>query len=457
MNARDTRTVDLIIVGAGPAGVSAAIEARSHGLSVLSLDENAAPGGRIWQALELRGAKDADDAAALRVLQVFRACGADACWRATVWAIDPDGTVYWSEDGATRSARGGFVLLATGTIERPLPIPGWTLPGVMTVGAAQIALKTAGLVPSGKTWMAGQGPLLLLYAVQALRAGGKFAGVLDLSDRGAKWTALRHLPNAARAISDLRKGLGWWREINRAGVQWIRASDLRAEGDDVLTRIHFRAAGRERTEPADLLLLHDGVIPSVQITRALGLAHAWDTAQRCWKPVTDEWGASSLPNLLVAGDGAGVGGALAAGYAGRLAALGAACTLGRIDAATRDAIAVPLRSAHARHLALRPFLDALYAPRPPQLDDATLVCRCEEVAAEKIRAAAKIGALGLNQLKAFTRCGMGPCQGRMCGATAAEVMAAARGVPVDQIEPYRTRFPTKPLTLGELAALNQDA
>jgi bacterioferritin-associated ferredoxin len=131
--------------------------------------------------------------------------------------------------------------------------------------------------------------------------------------------------------------------------------------------------------------------------------------------------------------------------------------LGRIDAATRDTAAMALRAARARHLALRPFLDALYTPRPPRLDDATLVCRCEEVTAGQIRVAARIGALGLNQLKAFTRCGMGPCQGRMCGATAAEVMAAARGVPVEQVEPYRTRFPTKPLTLGELAALNQDA
>jgi bacterioferritin-associated ferredoxin len=161
-----------------------------------------------------------------------------------------------------------------------------------------------------------------------------------------------------------------------------------------------------------------------------------------------------VANLLVAGDGAGVGGALAATFSGRLAALGAAHALGRIDAATRDAAAAPLRAARARHLALRPFLDALYAPRPPRLDDSTLVCRCEEVTAGQIREAAGIGALGLNQLKAFTRCGMGPCQGRMCGATAAEVMAEARGVPVEQVEPYRTRFPTKPLTLGELAALN---
>lgn len=446
-------TVDLLIVGGGPAGVSAAIEARARGLSVLLLDENAAPGGRIWQALEARGAKDADDAAALRVLQDFRACGAEARWRAAVWTIEPDGTVYWSENGASRSAKGTHVLLATGTTERPVPIPGWTLPGVMTVGAAQIALKTAGLVPTVKSWIAGQGPLVLLYAVQAIRAGGRLAGILDLSDPRARWAALPELGSALKAFGELRKGLAWRREIARAGVPWIRATDVRAEGEGALRQVSFRTNGHARTEPADLLLLHDGVIPSVQITRALFLAHEWNAVQRHWRPVTDAWGVTSQANILVAGDGAGIGGALAATFSGRIAALAVACALGRIDVPTRDGAAAPLRAARARYLALRPLLDALYAPLPKRLDDATLVCRCEEVTAGQIRTAAKIGALGMNQLKAFTRCGMGPCQGRMCAATAIEVMAEARGVPVAQIEPLRTRFPTKPVTLGEIASL----
>ena len=448
-------TVDLIIVGGGPAGVSAAIEARARGLSVLLLDENAAPGGRIWQALEARGAKDADDAAALEILRTFRACGAEARWGATVWTIEPEGVVYWSDTGGTHTARGARILLATGTTERPVPIPGWTLPGVMTVGAAQIALKTGGLVPSGQSWIAGQGPLVLLYAVQALRAGGRLAGILDLSDPAARWPALKHLPRALSAFGDLWKGVLWQREIARAGIPWIRAADLCAGGDGALSEITFRAGGGVRREPADLLLLHDGVIPSVQITRALFLAHEWSAVQQHWRPVIDAWGVSSLPTILVAGDGAGIGGALAATCGGRIAALGAACALGRIDTATRDAAAAPWRAAQARYNAVRPLLDALYPPIPKRLDDATLVCRCEEVTAGQIRTAARIGALGMNQLKAFTRCGMGPCQGRMCGATAIEVMAQARGVPVDQIEPLRTRFPTKPITLGEIAALTE--
>ncbi len=248
-------------------------------------------------------------------------------------------------------------------------------------------------------------------------------------------------------------GLAWRREIAQAGVPWISAANLRADGDGQLRRITFRAAGRDRTEPADLLLLHDGVIPSVQITGALGCAHVWDEAQRCWKPQTDIWGVTSQPNVLAAGDGAGIGGAPAAALSGRIAALQVAYLRGRIDVRTRDRSAVRLRAARSHHLAARPMLDALYAPLAFSIDDATPVCRCEEVSAGAVRNAARLGCLGLNQLKAFTRCGMGPCQGRMCAPTAAAVLAEARGVPLKEIEPFRTRFPTRPLSVEALASL----
>jgi NADPH-dependent 2,4-dienoyl-CoA reductase/sulfur reductase-like enzyme len=449
----DAGRIDLIIVGAGPAGTSAALEATARGLSVTVLDENPAPGGRIWQALERRGAADPDEAAALEHLRQFRACPADTRYRAAVWAIEPDGTVFWSEDGVVRSACARQILLATGTTERPMPIPGWTLPGVMTVGAAQIALKTGGLVPEGKVWLAGQGPLLLLYAAQVLHAGGRLAGILDLSDRGARRGALRHLRDALPAWRELAKGLFWRHEIARARVPWLRASALRAEGMDTLTHVSFAVRGRRRSEEAEMLLLHDGVVPSLQISRALGCAHRWNAAQRCWQPATDVWGHSSLPQVLIAGDGAGIGGAAVAAISGRIAGLAAAHALGRINAATRDAAAAPWFALRARHRAIRPLLDALYAPRAPDVADGTIVCRCEEVSAGQIRQAAQLGCLGLNQLKAFTRAGMGPCQGRMCAGTAAEVMAQARGVPVADIEPYRTRFPTRPVTVGALAEL----
>jgi NADPH-dependent 2,4-dienoyl-CoA reductase/sulfur reductase-like enzyme len=243
-------------------------------------------------------------------------------------------------------------------------------------------------------------------------------------------------------MPEIRRGLAWRRRLTQAGIRWIAATEIRAEGTTTLDHISFRARTGWQTEPADLLLLHDGVIPSTQISRALGCAHTWSDTQRCWRPAIDHHGRTSVPNILVAGDGAGIGGAQAAILSGRIAARGLA---------GHDTTA--LRAERARTLAVRPLLDTLFAPRPMRLDDTTLVCRCEEVTAAAIRQAARMGCQGMNQLKAYTRCGMGPCQGRMCGPVGIEVLAEARNVPVSSIEPLRTRFPTKPISVGDLITL----
>lgn len=459
-----TDTFDLAIIGAGPAGLSAAIEARALGASVLVLDENAAPGGQVWRGVEASVAKgkalDADYAVGADLAATFRRSGAEARFGATVWCIEgeapaPATSVFFSIAGAAQKIEAKRVLLATGATERPVPIPGWTLPGVMTIGAAQILLKTAGLAPQGNVWLAGQGPLLRLYAVQALAAGAHLTGILDLSPPVPLGLAL-HLPAMFGASDYVLKGLAWGRKINAAGVPWVRASDLRAEADSdgKLARISFVTGGQSRTEDADLLLLHDGVIPNTQITRALSLPHDWDAAQACWRPRTDPYGRTSLDSIFVAGDGCGILGAQAALISGRVAALAALADIERIAHPEAQRRIGPLKQRLASHIAIRKMLDTLYPPLFPHLDDATLVCRCEEVSAGQVREAVKLGCLGLNQMKSFTRCGMGPCQGRMCAATAAAVMAEASGVPVAEIEPYRGRFPTKPLTLGELAALD---
>lgn len=437
---------DLLVVGAGPAGLGAAVEAARLGLSVMLLDENSAPGGRIWQALEARGAKDADDAAALALIRQFQAGPAQARWNASVWAIEvgalgAGSQVFWSDTDGAHSVFAPAILLATGATERPMPIQGWTLPGVMTVGAAQIAMKTGGLLPDRRTWLAGQGPLLLLYANQVLDAGGQIAGVIDLSDGLAPFRAMRHLSLAA--WPEIRRGLAWRRRLSNAGVRWVAASDVRAEGGPTgLRAVSFQARGKWHTEDADLLLLHDGVIPSVQLTRAIGCVHTWSDTQHCWHPSVDASGRTSVPGILVAGDGAGIGGAVAAVLSGRIVALGLA---GGDPSA--------LIAERARYLAARPLLEALFPPRPMRLADTTLVCRCEEVTAGAVRQAAAAGCQGMNQLKAYTRCGMGPCQGRMCGPVAIEVLAEASGVPVSAIEPLRTRFPTKPVSVGDLTSL----
>jgi bacterioferritin-associated ferredoxin len=177
--------------------------------------------------------------------------------------------------------------------------------------------------------------------------------------------------------------------------------------------------------------------------------------QLTWKPETDLWGATSMPGLTVAGDGAGIAGAEAAAERGRIAALGAAHRLGKIEAALRDRDAAASRATLHRFARGRRFLDTLYRPakafRIPQGD--TIVCRCEEVTAERIRATVPLGATGPNQMKSFLRCGMGPCQGRMCGLTVAELIADERKISPQEVGYYRLRSPVKPIALGELAAM----
>ncbi|GGJ10122.1 FAD/NAD(P)-dependent oxidoreductase [Neoroseomonas lacus] len=447
-------TIDLAIIGAGPAGMAAAIEARALGLSVLVADESAAPGGQVFRAAEAAARDPAiapDIGPGLPLIEAFRASGATYRPATTLWHLDPaEGALSLAAAGQAETIIARRIILATGALERPVPIPGWTLPGVMGAGAAQILLKTAGVVPSRKTVLAGQGPLVWLLAVQLARAGapplvletrrGGIAAALAKAGTGL-WAGRRMLA----------KGLALIAEARRAGVRVVTGvRNLRAEGTDRIERVTWDGG----ITPCDTLLLHEGVIPATQVSRAIGLDHAWDAAQHCWRPVVDAVGATSLDRIAVAGDGAGIGGWEAATAAGRLAGLDAARRLGALGEDAFAARAAAPLAARAAALELRPFLDALYSPAPALLApaDATIACRCEEVTAGAVRAAARLGATGPNQLKAYLRCGMGPCQGRLCAPTVAALIAEVHHLPPEAVPPLRPRAPYKPISVGMLAA-----
>ncbi len=456
---------DLVVVGAGPAGLAAAVEAAGLGLSSLVLDEQEAPGGQIYHAIEAAADARPDDVAVLgedyrygaALVRTFRAAGVAYRPGANVWQVEGDGSLGYSVGGAAHVVSGRRVLVATGAMERAVPLPGWTLPGVMGAGAAQLLLKSAGMVPEGRVVVAGNGPLLLLVAAQLVAAGAEVAALLETTDWRDYRAAARYLPAALRAHHYLVKGLALRRTLRRAGVPiHSGVRDLAALGDGRVERVRFTRGGRSREIAAATLLLHAGVVPNTQITRQAGCAHEWYAPQRYWRPVVDAWGNTSVGAVMVAGDGGGVFGARAAEIGGRIAALEAGRALGALTERMRDRRAAPLRAGLRRERAIRPLLDHLFRPEPwiaAPTDDATVVCRCEEVSAGALREAVALGCLGPNQAKAFTRCGMGPCQGRICGLTVAEVIAAARGVAVAEVGCLRIRPPIKPLTLGELAAI----
>jgi len=458
------RRTDVLVIGAGPAGMAAAATAARHGACVTLLDEQSRPGGQIYRDVDRSGPEraailGADYLHGAKLTQEMRDAAVTHIDSAVVWAIEDRFRVSYSRQGRGAQIAADAVILATGALERPMPVPGWTLPGVMTAGAGQILLKQSGVLPR-RAVLVGCGPLLYLIAAQMVRAGTPPAALVETQTRGDLIGAARHLDGALRGWRYLAKGLGLLSEIIRARVpRHTGATGIAIEGDSRAEAVTFESGGRTHRSACDTVLLHHGVVPNTQAARSLGVPHRWDTAQQCFSPQVDSWGATEVAGVLVAGDGAGIGGAGVAELSGRIAALAAAEWLGLIAVAERDRLAAPLRRARIRERAVRPFLDAAYPPFAGALApaDTTIVCRCEEVTAGDIRGYARLGCLGPNQAKAFGRPGMGPCQGRYCGLSVTSLLSQANGQSPDETGYFRIRPPLKPVTLGELADMDDSA
>ena len=453
---------DVLVIGAGPAGLAAATTCAQHGLSVALVDEQPSPGGQIYRATadgplahsDILG-DDYRNGAAL--VAAFQRSGSQYLPLTTVWSLSRHGggfEIALSKSRSAAIAHARAIVIATGALERPFPIPGWTLPGVMMAGAAQALLKTSAMVAQDGVVLAGNGPLLWLVAWQYLRAGAPPRALLDTTPRGRLAQSLRHAPSFA-ASSYFAKGLSLVRDVRR-NVKIVEYVDaLEIVGEDAARAIRYRAAGQAGSMDVAHVFLHQGVVPDINLASALGCAIAWDDANACFRPVVDEWGGTSVAGVYIAGDGAGIAGAQAAAIRGRLAALALANAHGRLPGDERDRVARPLLRALSQALRGRRFLDALYRPddgfRIPQGD--TVACRCEEVRAATIARAAREGCAGPNQAKSYTRCGMGPCQGRYCGLTVTEIIARETARTPAEVGALHARFPLKPVTLAEVASL----
>ena len=451
---------DFAIIGAGPAGLSAAVLGAELGLSTVLLDEQASPGGQIYRAVEqapksLQSILGPDYSHGVQLVRSLRNSEVDYQPNASVWQLNREREIGLLQNGQARFIMATRVLIASGALERPFPIPGWTLPGVMTAGAGQILLKAGSLLPQQSVVLAGCGPLLYLLAWQYLQAGVSISALLDTTPKANYRAAAPHLPGLLGLPAYLRKGLSMLKAIRAAGIPYHKhITGLRALGEQQLEAVEYEQNGRWQRLDASLLLLHQGVVPNVQMSRVAGCEHIWGEDQLCWKPKLDAWGNSTIEDLMIAGDNGGILGARAAKLSGQLAALDCAYKLGKLQQAERDRRAAPLHKQINKERKARRFLDVLYKPLPQfrsPPDDNTLVCRCEEVTAGEIRRTVELGCLGPNQTKSFCRAGMGPCQGRLCGLTVAEVIAQKRGVSVSEVGYYRLRPPLKPITLGQLA------
>jgi len=452
---------ELIVIGAGPAGMAAAQQAAELGVDVAVIDEQPHPGGQIYRQVDHSPLTDAnvlgpDYAYGKQQVLSFRQANIEYLANASVWLIDESGLIGVLLGDECHSVLAQKIIIACGAQERPMPFPGWQLPGVMTAGAGQVLLKSAGLIPESVV-LAGSGPLLLLLATQYLKAGVKIRALVDTRPSRSWLKSLRYLPSALGATDYLVKGLSMLMVIRRARISVYRnVSDLQAEGDEQIAALSFKCNGSPVRLQTELLLIHQGVIPSLQLSQLAGCEQIWSDAQQCWTTRANRWGKTSQENIFVSGDSAKIIGARAASFSGRLAALQACYELNKLDEARRNKLASPVQQSMNRHCSIRPFLDVFYRVDDGFIvpADETMICRCEEIYTSEIRQVAQLGCLGPNQAKAFSRCGMGPCQGRQCGQTVNAILAREQGRSHEDTGYYRIRPPIKPVTLGQLASMD---
>lgn len=442
-----------LVVGAGPAGIRAAQALAAAGLRPLVVDEAPACGGQIYRQ------RLVPDERTTRALYGSEARKAEALHRdfaaladridywpqALLWNLR-EGSADIAVAGENRRVAYDGLILATGATDRVLPIPGWTLPGVFTLGGAQVALKAQGCAIGQRVVFVGSGPLLYLVAWQYMKAGIDVAAVLDTAPFSAKFAMLRGLSLFPAVVL---RGMRFVAELRLRGVAiHYGVEDVRIEGEEGVSGIAWRQAGRERRIACDGVGYGLALRSETQAADLAGCAFRFDRRDRAWLPKRDAAGRTSVPGVYLAGDGAGIAGADAAERAGERAAL-ALCEDRRLPFSLERAAA--LEAELARIDRFRDVLEAAF-PLPAHwaagIADDTLLCRCEEISAGDARTAIdRFDITELNRLKAVSRVGMGRCQGRICGAAAAELLAAQTSQGIESVGRLRSQAPLKPLPL----------
>lgn len=456
------KDVDLVVLGAGPAGVNAAITANRHGLKVVLVDQNHAAGGQVFRPMPETFTPSGGSAApgeGDELRQRLARSQVRVYFNHTVWnvstdlrvdAVGPDGPVHW---------RCRALVVASGTTERVVPFPGWTLPNVMGLAAATILLKSQKMLPGADTLVAGCGPLLTAVAAGIVDGGGKVAALVDAAPRSA-W--LKASPAMVSRPDLMWQGVKWLAQIKTAGIpifsahaiEKVEAVDGRLRATLAPVDSDRRIGGGERhAVHADAVVVGNGLVPGTDVTRLLRAEHTFNRKLGGWVAVTDEYCRTSVPGLYAAGDGCGISGAAAAIHHGEHAGLAVAHDLGSLDEHSfeREAAAVQRRLSKARRFGqAMGALMALPSRQVETIAPDTVVCRCEDVTRAEIDAAVAGGARDMNQLKAWTRCGMGPCQGRSCGDVAAELAALKAGCGRSEVGFFTGRAPLRPVSLEQL-------
>ena len=448
--------------------MSAAITIAELGLPVTLIDENPRVGGQIYRQPHepVQASQDPpDDPIAHQGKTLLRRMEElkdriELLSDTAVWALFPPKQVATIHDGSVSIIEAEQLVVAPGAYEYVPPFPGWTLPGVMTPGGAQTLVKTMKVLPGRRVLLAGTGPFLLVVALQLHNAGMEVAGVVE-AVRATELVAA--LPRLLTDSSKVWQGWRYIRKLKRAGIPMYNGSVIvEAQGDNDVRRALIAPCNRQWipdrsrmvTVGVDTLCVGYGFVPRTELAQLAGCNMQFDNRRGGWTPEVGEDLETSVPGLWTPGDGGGVAGAVAAELEGTLVGLSVACKLGVPGSRTLRARRRKTRAALRKVLRFRKGMDRLCEVRPGLATLATaetLACRCEEVTLAEVETSITLGGTDIRTLKAMTRLGMGPCQGRVCWPAVSRVIASRKKKPVADIGPRSVRAPIVPLTLGSLA------
>lgn len=456
------RRPDVLVIGAGPGGLSAAIAARRTGADVVVLDERSQSGGQYFKQLSVSGTgiapPDKQHARGAALIAQAREAGVEIINDALVWGAFEPGDYGVAINGHTQRWQPRVTIIATGAYERGWHVPGWTLPGVMTTGAAQTLWRTARRLPGKRVLIAGNGPLNLQLGAELIAGGAQVLAVVEAAPAPGLSDLGRLARLFARAPGLVRDGLAYRLKLAKAGTPLINERVVSAvvqHGDGLrVTLRHPGGSAPEQTVEVDCLCLGYGFEPANELLRALGCSHDYHEQKRQLVTRRDADGLTDISGVYALGDCTGLGGALAALAEGTVVGLAAATRVGRPLSISLQEQQHTARKSLQRQREFQRDLWALYhSPARAVAENAPgcLICRCEEVTFATLQTALDEGLGSVGAIKRRTRIGMGRCQGRYCAPLLDETVSALSGQSRSELSGFAPRVPVKPLTIAELA------